>query len=535
MKSSRPLTRPRGDVAVQVGGAVVSLVVAATLWSRLGITGQLSRDESIYAYSGQQLAHGVPPYASIFDPKSPLASMVAGLGALVARLVGRNDVYLIRLAFFACACLTAVALYLLALRLFESVLAGVTAVVVFAVGQPFALDALSGPDAKTPGVLFGVLAMLLMARRRWAWAGAAGALAALTWQPLIVYPLVAVVLAYATERGTRWRAVAWTVVGGAVPVVVMTLYFSLTGALHAFLESALVFPLSGVTRRPETVGHRLVRIVAVVDRYYGMAGVLFWAGLAALVVLAVVHLVRGRHDLRRALLAPLVSVVLVTLLGDIAYAATDFQSYPDLFPALVYPGLGLAGVVAAGVALLRRHAARLVAGAAVAVALTVLAGVSWVQLGAAARIDPGLRPGLADACAVERLLVPGTPLLALGDPTPLVLTHRRNPDRFIYLGSGVDRWKVRHTPGGFAAWTAQVAAARPSVVVVSGWAGPFRMPMVAWLRGHGYTPSYVGGWRVFLIPAARERARTTHVKLTGRATEFATGPGGRQLPAHACG
>ena len=36
------------------------------------------------------------------------------------------------------------------------------------------------------------------------------------------------------------------------------------------------------------------------------------------------------------------------------------------------------------------------------------------------------------ACAVHRLLASGGGLYSLGEPTPLVMTHRRNPDRYVY-------------------------------------------------------------------------------------------------------
>ena len=104
-------------------GAMTSMAVAVALYTRFGIGGTLARDEAVYAYAGQQLAYGVPPYASIFDAKTPLASMIAGVAAAVAHLAGGNDIYLIRAAFFVCACLAVLAVYLLAAQLWRSVLA----------------------------------------------------------------------------------------------------------------------------------------------------------------------------------------------------------------------------------------------------------------------------------------------------------------------------------------------------------------------------------------------------------------------------
>ena len=85
-------------------------------------------------------------------------------------------------------------------------------------------------------------------------------------------------------------------------------------------------------------------------------------------------------------------------------------------------------------------------------------------------------------------MVPGTRLYAIGDPSPLVLTGRRNPDRFIYLESGVAKWKIDHTRGGFRGWVRQIRSSRASVVVLDGWDGA-RVPLMARaLVRHGFSP-----------------------------------------------
>jgi hypothetical protein len=180
----------------------VSVAVAAALFGRFGIHGALARDEAVYAYGGQQLDHGVPFYASIFDQKTPGAAYLAGLGNALGGFDG------IRIAFCVCACLTVLAIYLLGLDLFGSVLAALAGAVVFASFHGWAADALAGPDAKTPGILLAVLSMLLVRRRRWFSAGVCGALAFLFWQPLLIYLGIAVIVsrrpAIVLGRPYRW-------------------------------------------------------------------------------------------------------------------------------------------------------------------------------------------------------------------------------------------------------------------------------------------------------------------------------------------
>ena len=67
--------------------AGVSLVV----YVLHGFHGMLTRDLSIYSYAGQQVADGVPPYLGVLNRAGPLAHVLPGVGALVARRGGLDD------------------------------------------------------------------------------------------------------------------------------------------------------------------------------------------------------------------------------------------------------------------------------------------------------------------------------------------------------------------------------------------------------------------------------------------------------------
>ena len=71
--------------------------VALITFSQYGFYGKLLRDDAIFLYGGQRLAEGVAPYLGIFDVKGPIAPMVAGLGALISKWLGWDDVYTVRL------------------------------------------------------------------------------------------------------------------------------------------------------------------------------------------------------------------------------------------------------------------------------------------------------------------------------------------------------------------------------------------------------------------------------------------------------
>ena len=271
--------------------------------------------------------------------------------------------------------------------------------------------------------------MLLGVRRHWFLTGAFGMLAFLVWQPLVVYPGVALLGAVlCTPAGERQRALARAAAGAATPLAIVTIYFIATGAFGKFVEAAFRFPLEGVRRGKETVDGRIHHIIWVVHQYCGAHGaVLFWVGLAALVAAMVSGVVTDSDGWRRALLRPVILFVLVTLLFELGYAASDFQSYPDLYPLLPYPAIGIGVAVGHAVRVAdRRRSLWLVTTAVLAAAALGLLAYSWTRFASSeAAHNDALREQRATGCALNRLVPPGTRLYALGDPTPLVVTHRQ--------------------------------------------------------------------------------------------------------------
>jgi hypothetical protein len=224
----------------------------------------------------------------------------------------------------------------------------------------------------------------------------------------------------------------------------------------------------------------------------------------------------------------------VTFAVEAAYAIYDFQGYPDVYPLLPYGAIGLGGAAAMLVGAGRRRAERGVVAVASLATVAVLVGFSWVWFDDDAALDPGFRAERANACAVQRLVGPDGVLYALGNPAFVAITHRRNPDRYIYLNSGVDRWKVDHTLGGLAGWVAEIERPQPAVIAISNWHTTLRNELGAALRRDGYRGRYAGTWRLLLPRAALARAGAEGVALTRVSTPYAVGPHGHELPGSGC-
>jgi hypothetical protein len=136
-KSSLASAVRKGNFA-RAGGLALPLLVLALavfVYGLYGFDGVLLRDYSIYLYSGQMIAEGVPPYVSAFDHKGPLSPMLAGLGVVLSGLLGWDDVYTVRLVFFTTACLGVVAVYLLGTCVFRSRVAGLFGALTLEIGR----------------------------------------------------------------------------------------------------------------------------------------------------------------------------------------------------------------------------------------------------------------------------------------------------------------------------------------------------------------------------------------------------------------
>ena len=278
-------------------GLLATLLLAVALYAQFSIDDRLSRDEAIFTYGAQQLAHGVPYYKSASStPRRPVAPTLGWIGIEATKLFGGNDVHGVRVAFFVFAVLgRRRASTCWPLSLWRSVVAGLVSAAVFLSFKGFAVDAIGGPDAKTPGIAFAVFAMLLLVRRRFFWGGVLGALAFLCWQPLGAYVIAAIVAAFAmSPAGQRLRSTLLAAFGALIPVAAAFVYFWLAGALSEFVDAAFVFPLSGVQRN-ETLGQRIGLINDVIHAQYNVLnGWLLYGGLALLGAAVALVLWRGR-------------------------------------------------------------------------------------------------------------------------------------------------------------------------------------------------------------------------------------------------
>ncbi|MDX6381540.1 MAG: hypothetical protein QOI57_2564 [Rubrobacteraceae bacterium] len=430
------------------------LALAAFVYSLYGFNGPLLRDYAIYLYSGQRMAEGVPPYVSVFDHKGPLAPMITGLGVMLSKQLSLDDIYTVRVVFFATGCLAVVAVYLLGSSVFRSQVAGFFGSLTFLGFYAYGYPAASGPEPKTPMVLFEALSLLFMVEQRWFWAGLFGSLAFLIWQPMAVFPFVTLLLAAMTLKQERYNAVLRALAGIMTPLVAIAAYFYYHGSLGDLLDGAVLFNARYLTRGHWQTTPLVYRVLSNPS--------LSWDPIRNVIIpysTSLIPIIIGLAAIMRLyFLRPFEYRFLPILLSFPApflWALLDFQLSDDFFVYLPYVAIGF-GAFLVWVTRQTKNI-RLV---------TVLLSVTFLGVASANTLDvlnasaayalKGTNIDLSQqkqgALEIEERFGEDVKLASINSPQVLVLLHRINPNPYLFITAGIDQEIDAKWPGGFEGW-----------------------------------------------------------------------------------
>jgi len=447
--------------------------LATVLYVLHGFDGYLSRDLGDYAYGGQQVAEGVPPYVAVVNRAGPLAHLIPGVGAVLAQWVGVDQVVGMRVFLMLFAVASIGVLYVLGRDLFRSRLAGVAAAATLMGCQGFIAYASDGPREKTSMILFLLCAMLATVHRRWLTAGFFIALSTLCWQPVFFVAMAGVVVTIVLDRSggrltERLRALLRVAVGGLVPSAVTVGAYAAVGALGIFMDDFVLIN-ARYTQQTSLItspGAALDMLAAG----YGPSLAFFLTGLVAITVLCL-RALRRPAEQRDAQWVDLLAVGAILVAG-LVWSLKAFNGFPDAFIMLPPAALGIGGLV---VALAERVPLRTV------VIATAVWTVATTAVGATYAIstrNDTLDDQRASVQAVMDVLPKDARILSVEAPQPLVLTHQRNLSRYQQFGNGLIDYVDDTWPGGSEGYGRWVGRRSPTLIalgnggVVPGWLAP---------------------------------------------------------------
>lgn len=426
------------------------------MFSIRGFDGYMSRDLGLYGYGGQLLADGVLPYVGIFERGGPLTQFLPGIGVVIARAFGFDDILGMRLLFLGFAVASVGLIYVFARDMYRSRKAGLVAASAMVGFEGFNYFAANGPRAKTAMVVFLVAALVAALHQRWVMLGVFVSLATLVWQPVFVIAAAGTipVIVLGVERGKRSRAFARVAVGGLLPAVLVVGVYAFTGHLRALLDGFILVHARYSTNTSffDATGLNLYRLWAG----YGVSLVLLILGITALGWSAISGFDQ-RGDKREFEACIAIGLGCLTMTG-LAWTLFDFDNFPDVYVLLPSAALGLGF---AGARAEERHRTPRLAVVIVAIAVT------------SALVLPIRHPAIGlshQRAAVAAILgaIPGDDetILSVEAPQPLVLSHKRNPSRFQLFGSGAVDYVNEVWPGGIRGYARWVEKQAPTLIAV---------------------------------------------------------------------
>lgn len=474
-------------------------VASLTVYLAHGQHGSLTRDLSLYVYSGQRVLDGVPPYVDVLNRAGPLAQLVPAVGTALGRPFGFSDVVGARMLFMVFAIAAVVSVYFLCRMLLESRLAGVAGSAAMLSFHGFIQYASDGPREKTVMVLLFVLFLIDLHRRHWLRAGIWLSLATLTLQ--IIFPpgaAAAVVALLVAGRGLRLRALIRFAVGGLVPVIAFGVYFAAVGALHEAFESYWLINANYTRADPPLDNARVIweNITAA----YGATLWVMFVGSAVLVmagVFALVHLRDGHPTLgvrRSRTVAPAGAAVVLAVL----WSLRDFDGWPDAFPLLPLAAVGIALLA---VLVADRVPARV---ALAVVTVWIVAATANAAIYAVTTRSYELHMERAVTAAMDRHLPANATFFTVQAPQALALGHHVSISRNLMFLAGLRAYLDDTYPGGVDGFGRWVQRQQPTVILDES-----RYQVPSWLEPtlRNYWQVTEEPWRTFVSHSVGAQAR----------------------------
>lgn len=431
-------------------------------------------DSAIYDYIAQAILRGQLPYRDVVDIKGPASVYLSAAAVGVGRLTGMQDVIAIRLFHVLMVGLLAALTFRVGVVFMRSRMVGVIAALLPLVSPAMIEMLVGGTQPKLPMMIFGLAVLLLIAKDRPFWAGLCGMMACLCWQPGLMFAGTAFLIF--SKYLTSWRDLhaLKVVIGAALPLAIVVLYFYANGALGDLWSYAIVYNYSvfGPEAR-QPLADAGSHLWIIIRRVFEKKTIVLLIALGGLVVYIAERLyVKFKQGwatelFRDAIIWP-AAIYLV-------FAFINFQAGPDLIPFLPFVGLFAAWVFAQAGQLVARYRPARLADSGPQVEYLILAASLVVTL--ALVIWPALRyrtggetlqKQIEEVNRIAARLQPDDKVYSHGTIGMLVLMNRPNMNPYIFLDWDMDTFiAARKYNGSFQALIDEMEAEKPKVVGIS--------------------------------------------------------------------
>ncbi|HSO75184.1 MAG TPA: hypothetical protein VLU47_10125, partial [Blastocatellia bacterium] len=188
---------------------------------------------------------------------------------------------------------------------------------------------------------------------------------------------------------------------------------------------------------------------------------------------------------------------LLSFAAMVTWSLVDFQSGPDLFVLLPYVSIGFGWLLHLSLSqvmeLLQIGEAVRRAALAVLCVILVMTEAGYYRK----TREEGLQEQRRIAQQIEDEFGDDCRVISISSPEILVLLDKTNPNRYLFIASGIDNLIDATEAGGFEGWLRQLEAFDAPVIAVGPVTGRRAQMVTDWLNAH-YEERKVGSWTLFV-------------------------------------
>lgn len=431
-------------------------------------------DPAIYDYIAQSILRGQVPYKDVVDIKGPGAPHLSALAMFTGKLLGMRDVIAVRVLNALMVGLLSALTFLAAQLYLRSRAAGLIAFMVPLMRYQFIEFMMEGTQPKLPMILFGMLALLMIARDRPFWAGIFSMLSCLCWQPGLMFTGVAFLMFSRYLSSWRDLRALKVVMGAVIPLAAALSYFYARGALSDLWAWAITYNYSVFGPDAEqSIGAAFDHLWIVTRRTFERDTVLVIIaaiGLLAFLAERLLDKIKRRNWLKAPDLFR--DAVLFPPLIYLAFSVINFQGGPDSIPFFPFVGIFVGWAIVRFARLLpsikwsfmreARGSVLLPAIAVAAIFALVLFRAVTYRAG-----ERTLQEQYAAIAPVSEMLGPDDQIYVHGSAEILVLLNRPNLNPYVFLDWGADDFAAQRQSVTFETIIDRMEAQAPKLVSIS--------------------------------------------------------------------
>lgn len=298
-------------------------------------------DPTIYDYVAQSILRGQLPYRDVIDIKAPCSQYLSAAAIVFGKLFGVRDIIAIRALHVVLVGLFCALIFLVANIYLQCRLAAAIAFLVPLLRESIVIAFIGGTQPKLPMIIFGLAALLMIAKDRPLAAGFFSMLSCLSWQPGLLFTGTALLVF--SRYFTSWRDLkALKVLAGAVtPLAIVLGYFYSQGALGDLWTWTITYNYSVFGPQAGPSLENAIRHIVVITRRVFEREILVVLLSAVGFMLFSVERARERGSGRDAFESPDLfrdAIVFPPLIYGV-FMLVNFQGPPDLIPLIPFYGI----------------------------------------------------------------------------------------------------------------------------------------------------------------------------------------------------